>query len=130
MDGENVKFIFSERHKQNEIVIEATSDDKVAEGVIAVAVGSLKASNIGNAITSFRNYRVKFGILYFTNRIDWAANFGVVGWNVVWTTVKISLVVLPILGAVAYATADESSSDGCMRDWVRIESALLGYCSP
>ena len=54
MDGENVKFIFSEEHKQNEVVLEATSDEKVSQGVIAVAVGSLKASNVGNAITSFQ----------------------------------------------------------------------------
>ena len=53
-DGENVKFIFSEEHKQNEAVLEATSDEKVSRGVIAVAVGSLKASNVGNAITSFQ----------------------------------------------------------------------------
>ena len=53
-DGENVKFIFSEEHKQNEVVLEATSDEKVSQGVIAVAVGSLKASNVGNAITSFQ----------------------------------------------------------------------------
>ena len=54
MDGENVKFIFSEGHKQNEVVLEATSDEKVSQGVIAVAVGSLKASNVGNSITSFQ----------------------------------------------------------------------------
>ena len=53
-DGENVKFIFSEEHKQNELVLEVTSDEKVSKGVIAVAVGSLKASNVGNAITSFQ----------------------------------------------------------------------------
>ena len=61
-DGENVKFIFSEEHKQNEVVLEVTSDEKVSKGVIAVAVGSLKASNVGNAITSFQNYRIEFGI--------------------------------------------------------------------
>ena len=54
MDGENVKFIFSEEHQQNERVLEVTSDEKVSKGVIAVAVGSLKASNVGNSITSFR----------------------------------------------------------------------------
>ncbi|MEL0255056.1 MAG: molybdopterin-dependent oxidoreductase, partial [Burkholderiaceae bacterium] len=54
MDGENVKFIFSEGQKQNELVLEATSDEKVSKGVIAVAVGSLKASNVGNSITSFQ----------------------------------------------------------------------------
>ena len=54
MDGENVKFIFSEGRKQNEVVLEATSDEKVSKGVIAVAVGSLKASNVGNSITSFQ----------------------------------------------------------------------------
>ena len=40
--------------------------------------------------------------------------FGVVGWNIVWTTVKISLVVLPILGAVAYATLYERKLIGWM----------------
>jgi len=54
MDGENVEFIFSKGHKQNEVVLEATSNDKVAQGVVAVAVGSLKASNVGNSITSFQ----------------------------------------------------------------------------
>ena len=54
MDGENVKFIFSEGQKQNELVLEATSDEKVSKGVIAVAVGSLKASNVGSSITSFQ----------------------------------------------------------------------------
>ena len=33
MDGENVKFIFSEGHKQNELVLEATSDEKVSKGL-------------------------------------------------------------------------------------------------
>ena len=54
MDGENVKFIFSEEHKQNEVVLEVTSDEKVTQGVIAVAVGSLKASNVGSVITGFQ----------------------------------------------------------------------------
>ena len=40
--------------------------------------------------------------------------FGVVGWNIVWTVVKISLVVLPILGAVAYATLYERKLIGWM----------------
>ena len=40
--------------------------------------------------------------------------FGAVGWNIVWTTVKISLVVLPILGAVAYATLYERKLIGWM----------------
>ena len=53
-DGEKAKFIFSEEHKQNELVLEVTSDEKVSKGVIAVAVGSLKASNVGNAIISFQ----------------------------------------------------------------------------
>ena len=53
-DGQNVKFIFSGEHKQNEMVLEAASDEKVSKGVIALAVGSLKASNVGNAITSFQ----------------------------------------------------------------------------
>ena len=53
-DGDNVKLIFSEGHKQNEVVLEVTSDEKVSQGVIAVAVGSLKASNVGNSITGFQ----------------------------------------------------------------------------
>ncbi len=53
-DGENVKLIFSEKQKQDEAVLQATSDEKVSRGVIAVAVGSLKASNVGNSITSFQ----------------------------------------------------------------------------
>ena len=40
--------------------------------------------------------------------------FGAVGWNIVWTVVKISLVVLPILGAVAYATLYERKLIGWM----------------
>ena len=40
--------------------------------------------------------------------------FGAVGWNIVWTTVKIGLVVLPILGAVAYATLYERKLIGWM----------------
>ena len=53
-DGENVKLIFSEKQKKDEAVLQATSDEKVSQGVIAVAVGSLKASNVGNSITSFQ----------------------------------------------------------------------------
>ncbi|MDA9689525.1 NADH-quinone oxidoreductase subunit NuoG [Betaproteobacteria bacterium] len=53
-DGENIKLIFSEEQKQNEVVLQAISDEKVSQGVIAVAVGSLKASNVGNAISSFQ----------------------------------------------------------------------------
>ena len=47
-------FIFSKEHKQNELVLESTSDEKVSKGVIAVAVGSLKAANVDNEITSFQ----------------------------------------------------------------------------
>ena len=54
MDGENIKLIFSEEQKKDEVVLQATSDEKVSQGVIAVAVGSLKASNVGNFITSFQ----------------------------------------------------------------------------
>jgi len=53
-DGESVKFVFSEEHKQNELVLKVTSDKKVSKGVVAVAVGSLKSSNVGNRITSFQ----------------------------------------------------------------------------
>ena len=53
-DGESVKFIFSKEHKQNELVLESTSDEKVSKGVIAIAVGSLKAANVDNEITSFQ----------------------------------------------------------------------------
>ena len=53
-EGENIKFNFSEEDKQNEVVLEATSDDNVAQGVVAIAVGSLKVSNVGNSITSFQ----------------------------------------------------------------------------
>ena len=53
-DGENVKLIFSEKQKKDEAVLQATCDEKVSQGVIAVAVGSLKASNVGNSITSFQ----------------------------------------------------------------------------
>ena len=40
--------------------------------------------------------------------------FGAVGWNIVWTVIKIGLVVLPILGAVAYATLYERKLIGWM----------------
>ncbi len=40
--------------------------------------------------------------------------FGPVGWNIVWTLVKIGLIVLPILGAVAYATLYERKLIGWM----------------
>ena len=53
-DGENVKFTFSEKEKQNEVILQATSDERVSQGVIAVAVGSLKAPNVGEAIISFQ----------------------------------------------------------------------------
>ena len=46
--------MFSEKHKKDEAVLQVTSDEKVSQGVIAVAVGSLKASNVGNSITSFQ----------------------------------------------------------------------------
>ena len=52
-DGENIKLTFSEE-KQNEVVLEATSDAKVSRGVIAVAVGSSKSSNVGDGIAGFQ----------------------------------------------------------------------------
>ena len=40
--------------------------------------------------------------------------FGPIGWNIVWNIVKISCVVVPILGAVAYATLYERKLIGWM----------------
>ena len=48
---------FRESSAQNEVILEATSDEKVSQGVIAVAVGSLKSPNIGSGITRFEKSR-------------------------------------------------------------------------
>ena len=60
-----------------------------------------------------KNYRIKFEF-YFTDRIVWLQIFGAVGWNIVWTVIKIGLVVLSILGAVVYATLYERKLIGWM----------------
>ena len=56
-DGENIKLVFGETQFQNDVILEATFDEKVSQGVIAVAVGSLKSPNIGSGITRFEKSR-------------------------------------------------------------------------
>ena len=56
-DGEDIKLIFGKEQIHNEFILEAVSDAKVARGVIAVAVGSLKSPNVGGVITGFEKLR-------------------------------------------------------------------------
>ncbi len=56
-DGEDIKLIFGKEQIHTEFILEAVSDAKVARGVIAVAVGSLKSPNVGGVITGFEKLR-------------------------------------------------------------------------